>query len=56
MGRIFRRRKWQETGEDCIMRSFTDYYSGDHIEDEMGGTCSRDGRGEKYVTYFGWKT
>jgi len=28
----------------------------DHIEDEMGGTCSTHGTDEKCVQYFGWKT
>jgi hypothetical protein len=41
--------KWQEAGEDCIMRSFTKYYYDDRvIEDEMGGECSKHERDEKY--------
>jgi len=32
-------------------------FVGDQIkEDEMGGTCSTHGRGEKCLNYFGWKT
>jgi hypothetical protein len=26
------------------------------IEEKVGGTCSTEGRGEKYVQHFGWKT
>jgi len=51
-------RVYQETGEDCIMRSFivctiSRYYCGDQIkEHEMGGTCSTDEKDEKTHTIF----
>jgi len=33
-----RGRKWQETGEECIMGSFAKHYYGDQInENEMDG-------------------
>jgi hypothetical protein len=44
-----RGRKCQETGEDCIMRSFitcvpfTKYYMGNEIKDKLGRTCSMQG-------------
>jgi hypothetical protein len=56
-----RRRKGQETGEDCIMRSLitallTKYYWGDQIkEDDLSRACSTHGRVEKCVQYLGWK-
>jgi hypothetical protein len=52
-------RKWQEAGEDCIMKSFIicmlhKYYSGDQIkEDKIGGRCSTHGRDEKYNILVG---
>jgi len=50
-----RRRKWQEAGEDCIMRSFTKYYwTGQIKEDETGGKSITDGTNDKYMYYFGW--
>jgi hypothetical protein len=44
-----RGRKWRETGEDCIMRSFiTCTLQGDQMKvHEMGVTCSTHGRNEK---------
>jgi hypothetical protein len=55
------KKKWWETGEDCIMESFvtcTLHYilSDDQVqEDEMGGSCSTHRRDEKCVQYFVWK-
>jgi len=38
---------------DCITRSFITCTWGDQVtEDEMGGTCSKHGRGEKFVRSF----
>jgi hypothetical protein len=54
--------KWQEEGEDCIMRSFVTYtlhriLLGDQIKkDEIGRTCSMHGRDEECTQYFSWKT
>jgi hypothetical protein len=51
-----RKRRWQETGEDCIMRSFITctMLSGDQIkEEEMGGLCSTHGVDAKLVQNFG---
>jgi hypothetical protein len=56
-----RGRKWQEAAEDCIMRSFLKCIR-NHIlvsdrifEDEMCGTCSTHGRGDKnsYKIFIG---
>jgi hypothetical protein len=53
-----RQRKWQEAGENCIMRIFiivlfTRYYLGGQIkEDEMGGVRSTHGRNEKCRNIF----
>jgi hypothetical protein len=55
-------RKWRETGEDYIMRSFItctlqQILLGYQInEDEMGGACSTNGRNEECIQNFGWKT
>jgi len=45
-------------GEDCIMRSFITWISHQYLikEDGMGRACSTDGRDEKCIQYFGWKT
>jgi len=53
--RTFRPKRKEEAGgwrrqtmRSFITRTLQTYYSGDHIkEDEMGGTCSTDGRDEK---------
>jgi hypothetical protein len=47
-------RKWRETGEDCIMRKFITYTLHQNIirvikSTRRGGTCSTDGRDEKYI-------
>jgi len=51
------KRKWRETGEDCIMKSFItciNLYHSDQIkEDEMGEVCSTHGEDEKYIQNFG---
>jgi hypothetical protein len=52
----FKRRKWREVGEDCIMRSLNKCCYGDQIKDEMGGTCSMPGRDEKCIQNFGRNT
>jgi hypothetical protein len=55
-------RKYRETREDCIMRSFGNcklYHivQRDQVkEGEMGGAYSTHGRYEKFLQYFGWKT
>jgi hypothetical protein len=55
-------RKWQEDGENCLMRSSINCMLhqtllGSQIEeDEMGGTCSTHGSVEKHVQKFGQKT
>jgi len=57
-----RGRKWQEAGEDCIMRSFITFMLhqtllGDQVkEDEMGGACSTLRCDEKFRHSFGRKT
>jgi hypothetical protein len=53
-----RRGKWQEAGEDCIMRSFINFtlhqiLLGDRIkEDEIGGACSTHMRGDVPVVFW----
>jgi hypothetical protein len=44
-------RKWQEAGEDCIMRSFITctLHQIQVKEDEMDGTCSTHGKYEKFI-------
>jgi hypothetical protein len=40
--RVLRERKWWETGEDCIMRSFiTCMRQGDQVKDEIVGRVAR---------------
>jgi len=49
-----RGRKWQEAGEDCIMRSFMTctLHQGDQIkDDEMDGACRMCGRYDKYTIF-----
>jgi hypothetical protein len=49
------KRKWQEAGEECIMRSLTSCMF-QIKEDEICVACSTYGRDEKFIQYFGWKT
>jgi len=55
-----RGRKWREAGEDCIMRSFIKLYASPYVirvkKDEMGETCIRHGRHEKYIQHVYRKT
>jgi hypothetical protein len=50
-----RRRKWEEPGEDCLMRNFVTSVLHQILlrlanqEDEMGGACSMHGRDDIYI-------
>jgi len=49
------RRKWRETGEDCIMRSFITCTL-QIKENEVGGAGSTQGRDDKCTQNFSWNT
>jgi hypothetical protein len=42
--KVLREGRKQETGETCIMRSFTKYYCVDRRRVTVGGTCSTHGK------------
>jgi hypothetical protein len=54
--------KWQEAGEDYIMRNFRIcklhkiFLELEVKEDEMGGECSTHGRDEEFMQNLGRKT
>jgi hypothetical protein len=51
-----RERKWWDSGDDCIMRSFPKYQGNEIKDDDMGGASNTYGREEKCVQNFGRET
>jgi hypothetical protein len=54
--RIFgpKKQKWQEAGEDCMIKRLHNLYASPNIirEDEMGEACTMHGRDEKCIFWF----
>jgi hypothetical protein len=51
------KKTWKDWNRIELIVRFTKYCSGDQIKKGgIGGACSTDGRDEKCMQYFGWKT